>query len=78
MASNHESRNPYEQSKEFDSENCSPESVPEEWKPSGHELLVIITLAIVSLLVALDASVIVTSISVSPVQPWFPTSDVAQ
>lgn len=37
-----------------------------EWQPSRHELLIIITLAIVSLLVALDASIIVTSLSVGP------------
>lgn len=35
-----------------------------EWKPTGHELLIIITLGIVSLLVALDASIIVTSLGV--------------
>ena len=34
------------------------------WKPNRQELLVIVTLAIVCLLVALDASVIVTSLGV--------------
>ncbi|KAM0817635.1 putative Major facilitator superfamily domain-containing protein [Seiridium cardinale] len=39
-----------------------PVEEPQEWKPSGHELLIIITLGVVSLLVALDASIIVTSL----------------
>ncbi|KAH8652220.1 major facilitator superfamily domain-containing protein [Xylariales sp. PMI_506] len=39
------------------------EEVEEEWKPTGHELLIIVTLSIVSLLVALDASIIVTALS---------------
>ncbi|KAH8645706.1 major facilitator superfamily transporter [Xylariales sp. PMI_506] len=34
-----------------------------EWKPTGHEMLIIITLAIVSLLVALDASIIITALA---------------
>ncbi|KAH6652318.1 major facilitator superfamily domain-containing protein [Truncatella angustata] len=45
-----------------DVEDASVKPQSEEWKPSGHELLIIITLAIVSLLVALDASIIVTSL----------------
>ena len=49
-------------------EAASPAPEP-EWKPSRHELLIIITLAIVSLLVALDASVIVTSLSVGAPLP---------
>lgn len=36
-----------------------------DWKPNTQQLLIIITLAIVCLLVALDASIIVTSLSVS-------------
>lgn len=48
-----------------DVEDALPKEQPEDWKPSGHELLIIITLAIISLLVALDASIIVTSLGVS-------------
>jgi hypothetical protein len=48
-----------------DVEDTAPPSQQVEWKPTGHELLIIITLAIVSLLVALDASIIVTSLGVS-------------
>lgn len=35
-----------------------------KWRPSGHELMVMITLAVVSLMVSLDATVIITSLSV--------------
>ncbi|KAI0013767.1 major facilitator superfamily transporter [Xylariaceae sp. FL0662B] len=35
----------------------------EDWKPSNHEKAIIYTLAIISLLVALDASIIVTSLN---------------
>lgn len=49
----------------IDVEDAAPPSQPQEWKPTGHELLIIITLAVVSLLVALDASIIVTSLGVS-------------
>lgn len=35
-----------------------------DWKPNRQQLLIIITLAIVCLLVALDASIIVTSLNV--------------
>ena len=37
----------------------------DEWRPSRHELLVIITLAVTNLLVALDASIVTTSLHVS-------------
>ena len=37
----------------------------EDWKPSNHEKAIIYTLAIISLLVALDASIIVTSLNLS-------------
>lgn len=36
----------------------------EEWKPQKQELLVMLTLSIISLMVALDATIIVTSLSV--------------
>ncbi len=35
-----------------------------EWKPSRHELLIIITLALVSMMISLDATIIVTSLGV--------------
>jgi hypothetical protein len=35
-----------------------------DWKPSRHELLIIITLALVSLMISLDATIVVTSIGV--------------
>ena len=35
-----------------------------EWKPSTHELLIMLTLSIVSFMVALDACIVVTSIGV--------------
>lgn len=44
----------------------SPSSEPlSEWSPTRHELLIMITLSIISLMVALDACIIVTSLSVS-------------
>lgn len=36
-----------------------------EWKPSFHELLIMAVLSLISLMVALDACIIVTSLSVS-------------
>ena len=36
-----------------------------DWKPTSSEMLVMITLAFISLMVALDANVIVTSLAVS-------------
>ncbi|KAK6070365.1 MFS multidrug transporter [Seiridium cupressi] len=45
-----------------DDEDLLVEEPQEEWKPSGHELLIIITLGVINLLVALDASIIVTSL----------------
>lgn len=38
---------------------------PQIWKPNRHELGVMLTLSLTSLLVALDATIIVTSLSVS-------------
>lgn len=37
----------------------------EAWSPSSHELLIMIVLSMLSLMVSLDASVIVTSLNVS-------------
>lgn len=34
------------------------------WKPTGHELAIMLTLAIISLMVSLDATIIITSLSV--------------
>lgn len=36
-----------------------------KWKPSTHELLIILTLSVVSLMVSLDASIILTSLTAS-------------
>ncbi|KAK7910702.1 major facilitator superfamily transporter [Apiospora marii] len=41
----------------------SPEFPMSEWNPTRHELLIMITLSIISLMVALDACIIVTSLS---------------
>ena len=38
--------------------------VPSEWKPSKNELLVMISLSFISLMVALDATVLVTVLPV--------------
>ena len=35
-----------------------------QWKPTGHELMVMLTLSVVSLMVSLDATIIITSLSV--------------
>ena len=35
-----------------------------EWKPNAHELMIMITLSVISFMVALDACIIVTSLSV--------------
>jgi hypothetical protein len=35
------------------------------WKPSAHEILVIISLAIVSMMISIDATILITSLSVS-------------
>ncbi len=35
-----------------------------QWKPSTHELSIMISLSVISFMIALDASVIVTSLSV--------------
>lgn len=65
MAATSEPQRVFNPAAESDVENVL-EKPPhqDDWKPSGHELLIIITLAIASLLVALDASIIVTSLSV--------------
>lgn len=52
------------------SDSDSAQSVPvqpqrKEWKPTSSEMLVMVTLAFISLMVALDANVIVTSLAVS-------------
>lgn len=42
------------------------------WKPSVHELLVMATLSVIMLMVALDACIVVTSLSVGHSQPTRP------
>lgn len=45
--------------------STEPENVDvPAWKPSGHELAIMLTLAIISLMVSLDATIIITSLSV--------------
>lgn len=36
-----------------------------EWKPSTHEVMVMIVLSVISFMVSLDATIIVTSLTVS-------------
>ncbi|KAK6384917.1 hypothetical protein LTS17_002480 [Exophiala oligosperma] len=44
--------------------STEPENVDvPAWKPSGHELAIMLTLAIISLMVSLDATIIITSLS---------------
>lgn len=40
-----------------------------DWKPSTHQLLIMVTLSVVSFMVALDACIIVTSLSVHGIIP---------
>jgi len=41
------------------------ESTEPVWKPTTHEFLIMISLAIISIMISLDATIIVTSLSVS-------------
>lgn len=50
------------------------EDIQDDWKPSRHEVLVIITLAVTNLLVALDASIITTSLNVSTLKRAKPSN----
>lgn len=47
-------------------------AVAVEWQPSGHEKAVIYTLAVINLLVSLDATIIVTALGVRQ-DPQTPT-----
>lgn len=49
----------------IDIEGKRESSVAEEWKPSKKELLIMISLSFVSLMVALDATILVTVLPVS-------------
>lgn len=44
-------------------------TVEEEWQPSKHEKAIIYTLAMISLIVALDATIIITPLNVTPPPP---------
>ncbi len=46
-------------------ESVSQGASPLDWKPTNHQLLIMIILSIISFMVALDACIVVTSISVS-------------
>jgi hypothetical protein len=41
------------------------ESSTKEWKPSTHELLIMISLAIITFMISLDACIVATSLHVS-------------
>ena len=57
------------------SANESVSSPFEVWSPSSHELSIMVVLSILSLMVSLDASVIVTSLNVSgSIFPMHPSS----
>jgi hypothetical protein len=47
-----------------ESEVTSSESDAAVWKPTRHELLIMISLSLLSLMISLDATVIITSLSV--------------
>ncbi|KIV87194.1 hypothetical protein PV11_02756 [Exophiala sideris] len=49
--------------KQLDADDTSHKNQAGQWKPSGHELMVMLTLAVVSLMVSLDATIIITSLS---------------
>ena len=51
---------------EVEQPTTAAEETPAQWKPQKHELYILLTLSIISLMVALDATVIVTSLSVGP------------
>jgi hypothetical protein len=38
---------------------------PKEWKPSLHQVAILLSLAIISFMISLDATIIITSLSVS-------------
>jgi hypothetical protein len=46
-----------------DAEKAVPQAA--DWKPSIHELAIMITLSITSLMIALDATIVTTTIGVS-------------
>lgn len=54
-----------EKMSEPDMEKRSMESSSEEWKPQKRELVIMISLSFISLMVALDASILVTVLPVS-------------
>lgn len=57
-------------SMDFDLEAKAEIAAPSEWKPSRNELLVMISLSFISLMVALDATVLVTVLPVSTTHDW--------
>lgn len=50
-----------------------------EWKPTTHQLMIMIALSVISFMVSLDACIIVTSLSVrdSPIDPVTTQSSVS-
>lgn len=44
-------------------DDSPPATVEPDWKPSTHELLIMLSLALISLMVSLDASIIITSLT---------------
>ena len=53
-----------------DVEANEKEFVPTEWKPQKKELLIMISLSFISLMVALDATILVTVLPVRPICTW--------
>lgn len=52
-----------------DAESHSSARKQDDWTPSTHELMIMTVLSLVSLMVSLDACIIVTSLAVSHVLP---------
>lgn len=49
---------------DFDLEDKAEAAAPAEWKPTKNELLVMVSLSFISLMVALDATILVTVLPV--------------
>lgn len=61
---------------DFDLEAKAEAAPPTEWKPTKNELLVMVSLSFISLMVALDATVLVTVLPVCILEScWVPVVD---
>lgn len=54
-----------------DIEAKADQAVPEEWAPSKKEMLIMVSLSFISLMVSLDATILVTVLPVSNVPTLF-------